>query len=299
MRTTSARVWSSDAAASAAACCRLRAGFAAGQFGVVDDPARVGEPLRHLGSHLGEGVLGLGLGVGEQLLGLGGGVPGLLGGRGTVGLGLGTHVLGLVRRGGEHRAEPPGQPEELPAAGGVGEQLAGFVEGGARAEVPLDEVLALADGGGELVLGPPDVGVHLEPVVAGHRATEHRSGREDAGQVPGDVRTPRVQVGLARRDISPVVGDQLGTHSTCLPTQFRPEIRNGTGRLRAATPVGGRASPGGAGRGTRSGAAGRPSSLCVTSPVGVRPLARAARGAPASRTLVPWPPLRARPCRAT
>jgi hypothetical protein len=70
----------------------------------------------------------------------------------------------------------------------VREQLAGFLEVGPRLQVTRQEVLTLAGGGGELVLGPTDVGVDLEAVLAGHDTAEHRGGLEDGGQVTGDVR---------------------------------------------------------------------------------------------------------------
>jgi hypothetical protein len=69
----------------------------------------------------------------------------------------------------------------------VGEQPVRTLEVGSRTQVRGDEVLALAVGGGELVLGPLDVGVDLEAVVAGHGPAEHRPGPEHRGQVTGDV----------------------------------------------------------------------------------------------------------------
>jgi hypothetical protein len=179
-------------------------------------------------------------------------------GRGAVRVGLGPHVLGLVRGGGHHVADPPGRLQELAARGGVGEQPARFRELGAGAEVARLQALALAVRGRELVLGPLDVGVDLEPVVAGQGTAEHRRGREDGRQVAGDVRARPVERLPLRHRLerapgagSPVVGLQLDAHSTCLSTRLpdtrseRYGARNGPGpESRGRLTRRGRRSPG-------------------------------------------------------
>ena len=130
---------------------------------------------------------------------------------GARGLRLRADALGLVRSGGEHRPDPTGQLQELPASGRVRQQLPGFFEVGPGLLVPRQEVLPLAGGGGELVLGPADVGVDLETVVAGHDPAEHRSRLEDRGQVAGDIQVR-------------VVGMQLGGHPHLPPYARRIQV---------------------------------------------------------------------------
>ena len=177
------------------------------------------------------------------------------------------------------------------------EQLPGFLEVGPCLQMARQEVLPLASGGGELVLGPADVGVDLEAVVADHDTAEHRSGLEDGGQVTGEVgvltfRRAGAPFCLECRMGGPVVGMQLGGHSTYLPTHVGSEIPERYGPRRDMRPDAGRASLGGEGTRTPSGCRGRCASPCVTCPGRVRGEATGAREPTGPRTLGPWRPPR-------
>jgi hypothetical protein len=101
-----------------------------------------------------------------------------------------------------------GHAEELTAPGGVRQHPLRVVEGRLRRDVAGQQPLALALGGGELVLGPLHVRVDLEAVVADHVPAEHRRRLENGREIPGHVRAWAV------------VGVRLGAHPTCLPARF-------------------------------------------------------------------------------